>query len=238
MFADSSNSMDKATISEITRLSPDVRQYVVELDEGDFDGLPGHHTVISKPDGGSKPYSALAVEGNKIVLTIRNYGGDGVSHYMSKQEVGSEISLMSNLRGNLTLEDEERPIALISTGVGVTPMIGILNEYVEKGKEDAVFMFGEKNTNHLLYKEMLEQYEIIHNVSSHYVLSREAWRGREGYVQEHIEDVVDDCGPDTERDFYVCGVPVMVVQTKEHLKNLGVPEERIHSEGWEDAATN
>ena len=35
-------------------------------------------------------------------------------------------------------------------------------------------------------------------------------------------------------DFYVCGVPTMVVGTKKKLKELGVPEERIHSEGWED----
>ena len=28
----------------------------------------------------------------------------------------------------------------------------------------------------------------------------------------------------------------MVVQTKERLAELGAPDERVHSEGWEDSA--
>lgn len=36
----------------------------------------------------------------------------------------------------------------------------------------------------------------------------------------------------------LCGVPPMVVATKEKLSELGVPEERIHSEGWEDGVVN
>ncbi|WP_226042911.1 hypothetical protein [Natrinema sp. DC36] len=38
------------------------------------------------------------------------------------------------------------------------------------------------------------------------------------------------------RDFYVCGVPGMVVETKDELRDIGAPEDRIHSEGWEDDA--
>jgi ferredoxin-NADP reductase len=46
-----------------------------------------------------------------------------------------------------------------------------------------------------------------------------------------VEDVVGDLDG---RDFYVCGVPEMVVQTKDRLDELGVPDARVHSEGWED----
>lgn len=36
---------------------------------------------------------------------------------------------------------------------------------------------------------------------------------------------------------YVCGVPVMVVETEELLREEGVDEERIHTVGWgRDAA--
>lgn len=228
--------MTEATLVDVTRLSPDVRQYVVELTEGEFDGEAGQHTLIENDDGDIKPYSILGVDANQAILMIRNYGGEGVSNYMGEREIGDTIEIEPDLNGNLTLDDPDRPIALLATGTGVTPMIGILNNYIEQGcREDAVFLFGDKNKEQTLYKNMIKQYEVLHDVESEYVLSREEWHGREGYVQQHIEDVIDDVGPDTERDFYVCGVPKMVVQTKEMLEDLGVPSERIHSEGWETA---
>ena len=36
-----------------------------------------------------------------------------------------------------------------------------------------------------------------------------------------------------ETDFYLCGVPEMVVQTTEHLEDRGVPPDRVFTEGWE-----
>ena len=226
--------MKEATIVNITRISPDVRQYTLKLEDEEFDGKPGQHTVISKPDGFRKPYSVLTLSGKRAVFMIRNVAEDGMSGYMAEREVGDKIKVKSNVSGNLFLKNPERPIALIATGTGITPMMGILNQYVKNGEEDVNFIFGDKNTDQLLYREMLEQYELLYDVESSYVLSREEWEGREGYVQEHIDDIVEDAHEETERDFYVCGVPPMVVETKEKLKELGVPEERIHSEGWED----
>jgi NAD(P)H-flavin reductase len=226
--------MEKATIVNLTKISPDVRQYTVQLSEGEFQGKPGQHTVIEKDDGFKKPYSVLNVDGDRSILMIRNSGGDGVSNYMSERSVGDSIKVKPNLSGNLYLKDPDRPISLISTGTGLTPMMGIMNRYVQEGNRDIKFIFGDKNTEQLLYKEMLEQYEILYDVESEYVLSRESWSGREGYVQEHIDDIVEDTGQNTSYDFYVCGVPPMVVSVKDKLNELGVPQERIHSEGWED----
>ena len=228
--------MNEAKLVDITRISADVRQYIVEIEDGKFEGEAGQHTLIRNDDGDIKPYSILGVDGDQAILMIRNYGGEGVSNYMGEREVGDTIDIEPDLNGNLTLQDSDRPIALLSTGTGVTPMIGILNNYIEEGcKGNAVFLFGDKNKDQTLYKDMIKQYEVLHDVKCEYVLSREEWHGREGYVQQHIEDVVPDVGAETERDFYVCGVPKMVVQTKEMLRDLGVPSERIHSEGWETA---
>lgn len=230
--------MDKAKIVDITKISPDVNQYTLQLEESTFEGKPGQHTVISTDDGFRKPYSVLTLEEDEAVFMIRDVGNGGVSTYMAEQDVGDTIKVKSNIKGNLTLNDPERPVAFISTGTGITPMLGMLQEYIREGSQDAHFIFGDKNTDQLLYKEMLEQYELIYDVESTYVLSRESWNGREGYVQEHINDVIDDAHEDTKRDFYVCGVPPMVVATKEKLRDLGVPDERIHSEGWEDNVVN
>lgn len=83
--------IEKATVVEITRISPDVRQYTLQLEEGTFDGNPGQHTVIGKPDRFKKPYSILTVDGNRAVFMIRNVADDGVSGYMASQEVGDTV---------------------------------------------------------------------------------------------------------------------------------------------------
>jgi len=225
--------MDEATIVDITRISPDVRQYTLELNDEDFEGELGQHTVIAQADGFRKPYSVLAVDGNRAVFMIRDVGNDGVSTYMAEREVNDVVQVKSDISGSLHLKNTERPVAFISTGTGITPMIGMLHEYIRTGEEDAHFIFGDKNTEQLLYKEVLEQYELLYDVKSTYVLSRESWNGREGYVQEHLPNIIGDIGENTRRDFYVCGVPPMVVATKEKLRELGVPQERIQSEGWE-----
>nr|WP_299233203.1 hypothetical protein [Natronomonas sp.] len=57
------------------------------------------------------------------------------------------------------------------------------------------------------------------------------WTGRIGYVQNHLDEPFESVEA---RDLYICGVPPMVVETRAALRDIGTPEARIHSEGWED----
>lgn len=57
------------------------------------------------------------------------------------------------------------------------------------------------------------------------------WTGRIGYVQNHLDEPFESVEA---RDLYICGVPPMVVETTAALRDIGTPEARIHSEGWED----
>jgi NAD(P)H-flavin reductase len=188
---------------------------------------------VLRTEAGTKPYSVLAVDAERITLMIRAYGTDGVADYMAAQSVGETVEVDPALRGNLTLERTDTPAVFIGTGTGITPVIGLLHEYVTSGGPQAVFMFGEKTQKQLLYKSLLEQYELVHPVETRVSLSREDWHGHTGYIQEQLPDVSDTVGTDAE--YYVCGVPAAVVATKEKLGELGVPSDRVHTEGWEDA---
>ena len=96
-----------------------------------------------------------------------------------------------------------------------------------------MFMFGEKTRDQLLYKSLLEQYELTNSVETRFSLSREDWHGHTGYVQEQLPDVVETTSNDA--DYYACGVPAAVVATKDQLDELDIPSTRVHTEGWEDA---
>ncbi len=225
-------SFSDANITAITEVSPDCKQYVVEVDEETFEGQAGQHTVLRTP-AGVKPYSVLVCDGPRAALMIRAYGTDGVADYMNDREVGDTIQIQSKLTGSLTLNPPTRPAVFIGTGTGITPLIGLLHRYVTQDGPHAIFMFGEKNRDQLLYKEMLEQYELIHPVELKLAVSREDWHGRTGYIQEQLPEVISNIG--TDADFYVCGVPKAVVAAKDKLDELDVSSADIHTEGWEDA---
>lgn len=83
-----------------------------------------------------------------------------------------------------------------------------------------------------MYRETLGQFEAEHeNPTVAYSLSEEEWTGATGHVQEHLSDFVPN--PES-TDFYVCGVPGMVVETKVKLADLDVADECIYSEIWEE----
>ncbi len=225
-------SFRKATIAAITEISPDCKQYIIELNEGTFTGEAGQHTAL-QTDSGVKPYSILGVDEARIGLMLRAYGTDGVADYMDTQSVGDVVQVKQELTGNLTLQQTDRPAVFVGTGTGITPLIGLLQAYITGGGPQAVFMFGEKTQDQLLYKSLLEQYELTSSVETRFSLSREEWHGHTGYIQEQLPDAVETVGQNA--DYYVCGVPAAVVAAKDRLDELAVPSDRVHTEGWEDA---
>ena len=225
-------SFQDAIITSISKISPDCKQYILELDEGTFTGEAGQHTAL-QTNNGVKPYSVLAVDDTQIGLMIRAYGTDGVADYMDARSVGDVIQLNPELTGSLTLRRADRPAVFISTGTGITPVIGLLQAYIADGGPQAIFMFGEKTRDQLLYKPLLEQYELTRSVETRFSLSREEWHGHSGYIQEQLPEVIDTVGQNA--DYYVCGVPAAVVATKDRLDELGVSSSDVHTEGWEDA---
>jgi NAD(P)H-flavin reductase len=109
--------------------------------------------------------------------------------------------------------------------------MALLKQYLEVGTEEVHFFYGEKTQESVMYRETLDQLASEHEqLSVIYSLSDENWSGPTGHVQDHLNDHLDGLN----RDFYVCGVPQMVVDTKDHLDGLGVPDDRVFSEGWED----
>lgn len=222
----------KAIISSITEISPDCKQYIVELNEGTFTGEAGQHTAL-QTDSGVKPYSVLGVDETRIGLMLRAYGTGGVADYMDTQSVGDAVQVKPELTGSLTLRRTDRPAVFIGTGTGITPIIGLLQAYIAGGGPQAVFMFGEKSRDQLLYKSLLEQYGLTSSVETRFSLSREEWHGHTGYIQEQLPEVIESVGQDA--DYYACGVPAAVVAAKDRLDELGVPPDRVHTEGWEDA---
>ena len=228
-----------ATVASVSQMTPRVKQFRLVADDHRFDYQPGQHTQVHFQGDGygepgeevERPYTATSLPGtHSITLAIKRYDDGTASVYMHDREPGDTISI-DPVDGNLYLRDPSPDVALVASGTGVTPMVPMLRHYLRDGEGQIHFFFGERTQEDIMYRETIDQLEAEHeNLTVVYSLSQEEWAGPEGHVQEHLDDYLDSFD---DRDFYVCGVPEMVVETKERLTENGVTDDQVFTEGWE-----
>lgn len=229
-------SYDNAELNSIHQMTPKVKQFQLQLKDRDWEFEPGQHTVIKFEDENGetveRPYTPITLpESDKFCLAIKKYDNGTASVWMHDRQLGDKIEV-EEPHGNLHLRDYDKDIVLVSTGTGATPMYAMLRDYLENGSGNVYYFHGEKTQEHLLFKESLDQLESENdNLQVIYSVSDEEWNKRTGFIQEHIPDVLESLD---NKDFYICGVPQMVVDTEELLQNEGVKEDNIITEGWEN----
>ena len=113
-------------------------------------------------------------------------------------------------------------------------MAALSKQHVGIGEGETRLFFGESIEEDVIYRETFDQlaarnerFEAIYSLSE----PGEGWTGPTGHVQEHLPDALDELA---DWQFYVRGVPEMVVETRELLSEEGVPDDRVFSEGWEE----
>ncbi|ELZ35111.1 phenol hydroxylase [Halogeometricum pallidum JCM 14848] len=233
------------TVADVHRMTPDVKQFRLVSEDHVFEYDPGQHTMVHfEADGEeeARPYTAANLPGtNQLVLAIKRYDDGTGSVFMHERTPGDEITV-EEVDGNLHVRDFDRDAVFLATGTGITPLYPMVKQYAREGDGDAHLVFGERDQEHLIFRESLDQLRAEEeNLDVDYVLSDaeddEAWNGRTGHVQDHLPDALD--GVDfAETDFYVCGVPEMVVETEDLLTEAGADEDRIFTEGWESDAAD
>lgn len=230
-----------ATVVDTYELTPRVKGFRLRVPGETFEYEAGQHTTVHFEAGSGevvRPYTPTNLPGtDELTLAIKRYEDGLASSYMHTRDPGDRITI-GPIDGDLTLADPDRDVAFVGTGTGITPLLAMARQYVAEGTGDAHFLFGEKSEESIIHRGTLNElaaadseFEVTFSLSD----PGWQWTGRAGYVQAHLEELFDDF---ESRDFYVCGVPQMVVDTKARLRELGAPEERIHSEGWEDGVVS
>lgn len=228
-----------ATVLDTYRITPRVKGFRLRVPGHEFDHGAGQHTTVRfEADGEAveRPYTPTNRPGtDELLVAIKRYDGGVASTCMHGKDRGDEVTL-GPLEGNLALADPDRDAAFLSTGTGITAMVALARRQLAVGDGDAHFVHGEKRAETLIFRGALNELAADEPaLELTFTLSDPGpdWTGPTGYVQSHLVDLFEDFET---RDFYVCGVPEMVVETTATLAELGTPPERIHTEGWEDGA--
>jgi ferredoxin-NADP reductase len=140
--------------------------------------------------------------------------------------------------GDFVLEPGERPVALVSAGIGVTPMLSMLRDIVDRGDpRDVVFVHAARDgRHHPLAAEARTLAGAAPNAARHVFYSRPNPEDRRGHDFE-VEGRLDaerllGLLPGNDVDVYLCGPVAFMAQIQDGLEAHGVSTDRIHSESF------
>ena len=139
--------------------------------------------------------------------------------------------------GQFTLDPAGgRPVVLIGGGIGVTPVLAMLNTLVTQGSRREIwFLHGVRNRAEHIMREHLETIARENpNVHLNVCCSQpepDYQLGRDYHHARRISlDFVKEVLPSSNFDFYICGPGPMMQDIIEGLTKWGVPDTNIHYE--------
>ncbi|WP_420554845.1 NO-inducible flavohemoprotein [Neptuniibacter marinus] len=157
-----------------------------------------------------------------------------VSNYLHTQlEIGSHLAIHMP-GGDLFLKDNSRPVVLISGGVGITPMLSMLNELVKsQDTRDIVWLHGTRNRHtHAFGQHIAKLKRDVPGLTAltFYEDVAGAQEGVDYDSQGYItSDWLERCCP-IDAEYYFCGpLPFMKVIYRQ-LKAQKIDDNRLHYE--------
>jgi nitric oxide dioxygenase len=165
-----------------------------------------------------------------------------ISTHLHRDLKEGDTVLVSAPAGDFTLRrGAERPVVLISGGVGLTPMVSMLNTLVsEEPARPVTFIHAAAHGRvHAMGQHVAEIAAAHPQVRAHLIYSEptEEDRARGGFKEGRIDLAwLQSVVPSKDADFYFCGPIPFMSCIRDSLRTWGVPEERIHFEFFGPAA--
>lgn len=204
-------------------------QYLpIELEVPGVDGAVSRTYSLSGPPSTAR--YRISVKREPMGLASR--------HLHDRLEVGGIIDARHPAGEDLMLPCDHCPVALISAGVGITPMLSLLHELArEDGDRPVWFIHGARDgDHHVLSEETRNLAASRAAINLHVAYSNPSATDRlgedfhsEGRVDgELVTRLVD--APDAQ--YLLCGPAPFMAAVQDALERNGVPRQNIHTESF------
>ena len=130
------------------------------------------------------------------------------------------------------------PVVLLAGGVGITPLLSMLNAITEMASQREVWFFlGVRNKKEHVMKEHLEmvarenenvRLNVFYSAPAETDVLSEDYHVKGRVNVENIKVIL----PSSNFDFYICAPPPMVKDLRKDLADWGVPKKNIHFEAF------
>ena len=197
---------------------------------------PGQYVSVQVelPDGAHqiRQYSLTSVRDDAVQFSVKNAlgdpGGEVSGHLHARVGEGDFLRLSAPF-GDVTLDDGDGPVLLVSAGIGCTPMISMLGHLAatDSSRQVIAVHADRDESTHALRADFDQLIAKLPDAAAHvwYEAPREEWPAeRTGLV-----DLGDVAIPDR-TTAYLCGPLPFLRSVRAQLVDGGVPAADIHYE--------
>jgi ferredoxin-NADP reductase/predicted pyridoxine 5'-phosphate oxidase superfamily flavin-nucleotide-binding protein len=229
------------TITETRTENPEVKSLLLQpLDAAPIGQiLPGQYVTVALPSDGSQPprrrnYSVSGRPADRVIrISVRKLADDGLSGLVHRLAVGDEIHVGVPAGRFVFNSPPQRPVVFVSAGVGITPLLPMLETVVaECAERDVWFVHAARNASYHLFAEEVRE-----------LAARSAGRVRlfSAYSRATGDEACDHRGrleagmlhrlvAADDADFYICGPDEFMTSLRQGLIGLGAEPKNIHFE--------
>lgn len=236
----------KARLVDVRELTHDIRQVTWEVD-GPVRYRAGQYMNVLWPGApGPRSYSFSAAPDHQQGLVrlsafIRKVPGGAFTERLFADDLRDVEFQIEAPHGGFWLRDGAGPILLVGGGSGLSPLMSVLEDAVNRGlRRDAVLLFGARGERDLYCLDEIAA------ISSRWpgrfefrpVLSDERVDGRlHGLVTEEIPGAIASLGGSDGLQGYLCGPPPMIDAAVATMTANGVALRDIHYDKFTDASS-
>jgi ferredoxin-NADP reductase/MOSC domain-containing protein YiiM/ferredoxin len=173
---------------------------------------------------------------NHYRVSIKQELNGAASTYVHRHIQVDDVVDVSAPRGAFTLEPGNRPVVLLSAGVGVTPVLAMLHALAaEPSSREVWWLYGARNRDeHPFAEEAARLLQTLPHGHRHIRYSRPGPQDRPGLdfdTPGHVSgSVMEALGVPREADFYLCGPSAFMRNLTADLAAWGVPSTRVRAE--------
>jgi ferredoxin-NADP reductase len=204
--------------------------------------LPGQYVVVRLQRIADGPllfrsYSlsgALSTDRYRISVKVELNGAAGM--YLRDHVRAGDALDVSSPRGSFLLESGERPVVLLSAGIGATPVLAMLHALAAaRSTRPVLWVHGARDRQHHPFAaEVRALMRTLTHGRSFVCYSRPGSGDKIGEDFDAVghlsRSVFDTVGVPAEADVYLCGPTRFMAEMKEALAAAGVTPGRIHVE--------
>ncbi|NER11848.1 2Fe-2S iron-sulfur cluster binding domain-containing protein [Leptobacterium flavescens] len=223
----------------------------------EFNYKAGQYLTVKFTIGGEEVRRSYSLCSSPVMeeplrIGVKKVKGGLVSNHINDSlKVGDTVEVMVP-EGRFTADIKEgnyKTYYLFSAGSGITPILSILRTVLFREPRSYVHMiYGNSNQESIMFQNELEQLQeqyfdrfvLVHSLSRPKSKWSDLWKSSKDkpYLKGRIDKktvsrFIGEYPPYAQNaEYYICGPGTMIQNTKEALKDMDVPGERIFTESF------
>jgi ferredoxin-NADP reductase/MOSC domain-containing protein YiiM/ferredoxin len=206
--------------------------------------LAGQYIVLRltpRPDEGTllRSYSLSgAPSEDRYRISVKREPHGAAGAYIHTQVQAGDILDVSAPRGSFTLRQGERPVVLVSAGIGATPVLAMLHALAaEQTRREIWWIHGARNSSeHPFAAEARELLKTLPGSRSHICYSAPNPTDMPTVDFDSVRRVgvrmFEEISVPPGADFYICGPAAFMNGLVDGLAGWGVARDRLHTENF------